>query len=288
MAYPATADERAASPAVDPLRPVEARVTRVQRETSDTWTLELEPVEGRRPDFAPGQFNMLYAFGVGASPISVSGDPADADRWVHTIRAVGPVTRALCESRPGTIVGVTGPFGTAWPVEEGVGRDVIVMAGGIGLAPLRPALHRLLAERGRYGRVFLLYGARSPGDLLYRDALAGWRGRFDLEVEVTVDHAPADWHGDVGVVTRLLTYAPFDPENAVAFLCGPEVMMRFGAKELESRGVTADRMWVSLERNMECGAALCGHCQLGPYLICRDGAVFRLSEVEDLMRTREL
>jgi NAD(P)H-flavin reductase len=274
---------------LDPMLPAVHRVRRTRRETPDTWTLELQAPEAEGPPvYAPGQFNMLYAFGVGEVPISISGDPTRDGPLTHTVRAVGAVTRALCGLRRGDPVGVRGPFGSAWPVEEATGHDVLLVAGGVGLAPLRSAFCQILAQRSRFGRVSLLYGARSPQSLLFADDLRRWRGRFDVEVEVTVDHAVDDWRGHVGVVTKLLDYAPIEPDDCVAMLCGPEVMMRFVGRELRLRGVSAERTYVSLERNMRCGVGLCGHCQLGGELLCRDGPVYSLARVEDLLRVPEL
>jgi NAD(P)H-flavin reductase len=247
-------------------------------------TLELEPAgDAAVGPFAPGQFAMLYAFGKGEVPISVSALPL-----VHTIRAVGVVSAALCDARRGDVLGVRGPFGTAWPVEAAEGADVLVVAGGIGLAPLRPVVHHLLAKRERYGRVVVLYGDRSPERLLYTAELERWRGRFDVEVHVSVDQAPAGWHGRVGVVTTLVARADFDPAHTVAMICGPEVMMRFAVAALQDRGVPAKAIHVSLERSMKCAIGLCGHCQLGPEFVCKDGPVFRWDRVEPLLRVREL
>lgn len=268
------------------MAPKPFRIVRRRRETGDTWTLELEPVAGDRLRVAPGQFAMLYAFGVGEVPLSFSGDPEGP--LVHTVRSVGPVTGAVCSSRPGAVVGVRGPFGNAWPLQEAVGADIVVVAGGIGLAPLRPALYHVLRRRGEYGQVVLLYGSRTPSDLLYRAELERWRGRFDLEVGVTVDAAVGDWRGRVGVVPRLIAGASFDPASAVALVVGPEIMMRFTVEALRQRGMPADRIYLSLERNMRCGLGHCGHCQLGPTLVCRDGPVYRYDQVEALLAVREL
>lgn len=232
------------------------------RETADTWTLELEPVVGEPLDVAPGQFVMAYVFGVGEVPISVSAPPL-----VLTVRAVGAVTDAICASGPGATVGVRGPFGTAWPVAE-PGGDVVVVAGGIGLAPLRPVLLDALARRDEYGRVLLLYGARTPADLLYRERLEAWGA------VVTVDAADPGWPGKVGLVTKLVPAAGLDGAATTAYVCGPEAMMTFSVKALLAEGVAPERIHVSLERNMRCGLGHCGHCQLGPTLICRDGPVF--------------
>ena len=264
--------------------PIAFRVAEKEQETADTWTLRLE---GPPVGFEPGQFAMLYAFGVGEAPISVSGIGGDG-AVVHTVRAVGAVTRAICAARPGDVLGVRGPFGTTWPVAEAEGRDVVVVAGGIGLAPLRPVIHELLTHRDRFRDVSILYGGRSPAELLYEHELESWRSRFDMDVDVTVDVAGGDWRGRVGVVTRLIPRAVFEPSRTVAMMCGPEVMMRFAAAALQDQGMTDDRIWLSLERSMMCATGHCGHCQLGPYFICRDGPVFRRDAVERLMSVEEL
>jgi len=272
----------------DAMRPRLHTVLRSRRETHDTWTLEIEAAG--EAGFAPGQFNMLSVPGVGEVAVSISGDAeaGDGAPLVHTTRAVGAVTRAITALRPGDAIGVRGPFGTAWPVQAAEGADVVVVAGGIGLAPLRPAVLHVLRHRERYGRVVLLYGARTPEDLLYVRQLETWRRRLDVDVMVSVDRAHPRWRGNVGVVTTLLARAPFDPASAVAMVCGPEVMMRFVAAGLEERGVPREQVWLSLERNMQCGCGLCGHCQLGPIVVCRDGPVFRHDRVARWMAVREL
>ena len=249
------------------------------RETADTWTLSLAPTSGRPPAIAPGQFVMVYAFGVGEVPISVSGV---GEAVVLTVRAVGPVTEAICAREAGMVLGLRGPFGTAWPIASSVGRDVVVVAGGIGLAPLRTLLLHAHARPAEYGAVTLLYGARTPADLLYSAQLEQWGA------EVTVDAAETEWGGKVGVVPKLIPGAPFDAATAVAFVCGPEVMMRYTVDALLQRGVAPERVHVSLERNMQCGVGHCGHCQLGPTLICRDGPVYRYADVARWMEVREL
>lgn len=271
----------------DPMTPVPFTVRRSTRETADTITLELDPGPGGFA-FAPGQFNMLYALGIGEIPISISGDPAPGAPLEHTIRSVGAVSAALAALRDGDAVGIRGPFGTDWRVGAAEGADVVIVAGGIGLAPLRPAIRGLLARRPDYGRISVLYGARTPADLLFRDEVEGWRGRLDVEVEVTVDAAAPDWRGNVGVVPGLLPRARFDPAGAVAMVCGPEVMMRFTVQALLDRGVAADRILVSLERNMQCAIKQCGHCQLGPYFVCADGPVMPYGLVAPWLRPREV
>ena len=273
--------------AADAMVPRVARVMRSRRELSDVWTLDIDPgVNGFT--FAPGQFNMLYAFGVGEAAISISGDSDEPDRLVHTIRAVGKVSEALARLKPGDAVGLRGPYGIGWPVEAAAGADVVIVAGGLGLAPLRPSIYHVLANRDRYGRVMLLCGAREPSGILFRSELERWRTRFDLEVEVTVDHAGLDWRGNVGVVTTLIPRAPFDPANTVAMVCGPEVMMRFAAIALGEAGVAADSIYLSMERNMKCAIGQCGHCQFSSDFVCRDGPVATYGRLGRLMALREI
>ncbi|MCC6472466.1 MAG: FAD/NAD(P)-binding protein [Burkholderiales bacterium] len=262
------------------------RVRARRQELADTWTLEIDP--GGPFEFLPGQFNMLYAFGIGEVPISISGDPARPERLVHTVRAVGRTTQALAALGRGARLGVRGPYGAGWPLDAAPGADVVVLAGGIGLAPLRPALYRLLAERARFGRVSLLYGSRSPQQLLYASELRRWRSRFDIEVEVTVDTAGPEWRGNLGVVTKLLRRSSFDPANSMVLVCGPEVMMRHVATDLAGIGVPPARVFISMERNMKCAVGFCGHCQYGSAFVCRDGPVVPLERLERLLGVREL
>jgi NAD(P)H-flavin reductase len=266
--------------------PSSFRVAERVQDTVDTWTLTLEPLEGAGPSIGPGQFMMVYAFGVGEVPISVSGPPARPGPVVLTVRSVGAVTAAICGSEPGATLGLRGPFGTPWPVEAAVGGDVVVIAGGIGLAPLRPVVLHLLGQRAAFGSASVLYGARTPGDLLYTGIFDEWRRSIDIDV--TVDTAGPDWPGRVGVVTKLLPAARFRPERTTAFVCGPEIMMRFAARALLDRGIAPERILISMERHMDCGIGLCGHCQLGPTLICRDGPVYRYSSIARWLEVREL
>ena len=275
-----------AEPTLAPMTPRPFRVVKRRRETADTWTLELEAESGPPIEAGPGQFTMIYAFGIGEVPISVSR--TNGGRLVHTVRAVGAVSNAICAAQPGMELGVRGPFGNTWPLDEAKGKDIVIVAGGIGLAPLRPALDRVLANRADFGAAVLLYGGRTPRDLLYRTELDRLAARDDLEVRITVDTAEGDWRGTVGVVPKIIADAPFDATSAEAFVVGPEIMMRFTAQALVERGITADRIHASMERNMTCGLGYCGHCQLGPTLICRDGPVYRWDVLESLMAVREL
>jgi NAD(P)H-flavin reductase len=270
----------------DPMAPAPCRVRRAVRETHDTFTLELDAPPG--PAFQPGQFNMLYVFGVGEVPLSVSGDPARPGVLAHTMRQVGAVTRAMGRLRPGATLGVRGPYGTPWPLALAAGRDLVLVGGGIGLAPLRPVLYALATRRADFGNVVLLYGSRSPEDVLYRRELQRWRAEARVTVSVTVDHATRTWPGEVGVVTRLIARAPLDATSALAFLCGPEIMMRFAAVALCRRGVDEERIFLSLERNMKCAVGFCGHCQLGATFVCKDGPVLPYARVKHLLAIREL
>ncbi len=274
---------------VDPMLPQWHEVQRFKRETHDTFTIELAVQQGRTDfQFAPGQFNMLYVYGVGEVPISISGDPARTDRLVHTIRAAGTVTRAMAQLKRGDTVGVRGPFGKPWPMNDLRYRDVIVVAGGIGLAPLRPVLYHMLRNRTHYENVHLLYGARTSDDLLYSDELLCPTSEPGINVKVTVDRAGPSWKGNIGVVTTLIPNIEVNPARTVALVCGPEVMMRFTVKALTQLGIHKDQIFVSMERNMKCAIGFCGHCQYGPAFICKDGPVFRYDRVENLLNIREL
>ncbi|MFD5449629.1 FAD/NAD(P)-binding protein [Streptomyces sp. NPDC127100] len=258
-----------------------------ERETADTATLTLTPRDTALPPFRPGQFAMVYAFPRGEAPLSLAGaHPADT-ALTHTVRAVGPVTRALHDLRPGQQVGVRGPYGTPWDLTAGHGRDLLLIAGGLGLAPLRPLLQAALAEPHRHSGVTLLIGARTPADLVYRHQYPTWSEQ-GARVAVTVDRPDEHWTGEVGVVTTLLDRVPFRPERTTAYLCGPEVMMRATARDLAHRGVPATHTFLSLERTMRCGTGHCGQCQLGPLLLCRDGPTAPWDRAEPLLAVREL
>lgn len=270
-----------------PLVPRPFRVTATRAETADTTTLTLAPADGVPLAFAAGQFTMLGTFGGSEAPISVTSSPATGP-MEQTIRDMGGVTHALARAQPGDMLTVRGPYGTGWNITDGSGGDLVVVAGGIGLAPVRSALLEVLADRAAYRRVVLLYGARSPHEQVFRDDLARWqRGEGGIALAVTVDRADPGWPGRVGLVTDLIPGALFDPARTLALVCGPEVMMRFVAAALMDAGVPAARIRVSLERNMKCGIGLCGHCQLRDLFICTDGPVLPYERVADLMALRE-
>jgi len=288
---PSIADEvAAANGLIDPMLPHPYRVTGVTRETHDTFTLAVEPGDGAgQAAFQPGQFSMLYVFGVGELPISISGDAEEAPRLVYTVRSVGQATKALVSCQPGDSLGVRGPFGAAWPIAEAKGKDVMVIAGGIGLAPLRPVIYHVLRHREDYVRLLVLYGARSPRDLLFRKELVAWSRSPDTQVLTTVDYGGVAWRGRVGVVTTLFRHVRLHPGRTVAMVCGPEIMMRYVISELrENRGMAPEDIYVSMERNMKCGVGLCGHCQYGPHFICKDGPVFAYDRLRGLLDKYEL
>ncbi len=273
----------------DPMVPIPYRIERYRKETHDTFTLELTPASDQTlPPFSAGQFNMLYIYGIGEVPISISGNPENGELIVHTTRAVGTVTSAMQRLKPGHVIGLRGPFGSTWPIAEAKGQDVVIIAGGIGLAPLRPVIYYVLNHREKFGKVVILYGARTPEDILYRREIESWRKRLDMEVLVTVDRATGNWRGNVGVVTRLIPRAPFDPYATIAMVCGPEIMMYYTVLELIDQGVPKTSIYVSMERNMKCAVGFCGHCQYGPHFICKDGPVFPYDRIENLFTKREI
>jgi NAD(P)H-flavin reductase len=271
-----------------PLAPLAFRVAARRQEAPDVVTLGLEPTEPGAYSHRAGQFNMLTAFGVGEVAVSISSAPGDAATVEHTVRDVGAVTSALCRAPVGTLVGVRGPFGTDWRTADLRHRDVVVVAGGIGLAPLRGAVWELMATHAADARRrVVLVGARSPNQVIFGEDIEAWRSA-GAEVEVTVDIADRGWQSHVGVVTTLISSQRWDNDGAVALVCGPEVMMRFAARALLDTGLGPERIRVSLERNMQCGVGWCGHCQLGGLLLCRDGPVVSYGAVAGLLSGREL
>jgi NAD(P)H-flavin reductase len=271
----------------DPMLTHPATIRRVIWETDDTFTLTLGLQEGF-PGFLPGQFNMLYVYGLGEVAISISSDPRRRGTIDHTIHRVGTVTTSLAHKKRGELIGVRGPYGSSWPLEAARGKDVCIVTGGIGLAPLRPLVYSLLHERKAFGRVIVLYGGRSPLDLLYRVELEKWGNEHDVETLVTVDRGDSSWKGHIGVVTSLFSYIKLDARNTTAFVCGPEMMMKFTVDELERRGLTPEPVYLSMERTMKCAVGFCGHCQMGPTFICKDGPVYPLSVMRPLLERKEL
>ena len=274
------------APVIDQMTPIPFRVRSVREELSHTFTLELEPPNGAFT-FEPGQFTMIYAFGIGEVPISISSSPTREATLLQTIRRTGAVTHALGTLKSGDYVGIRGPYGRPWPVAEAKGRDLLIIGGGIGLAPLRPAIYHALENREDYERVVVLYGTRTPDDILFETELRRWGDRTDITTLITVDAADRGWYGAVGVVTRLIGRVGFEPSNATAMVCGPEIMMTVTAERLmEGYAVAPENIYVTMERNMKCGIGVCGHCQFGPKFICTDGAVFPYDEVGHLFNIK--
>lgn len=238
--------------------------------------------------YAPGQFNMLYLPGVGEAAISMSGDPGNPDAWIHTVRVAGNVTQTLANLNCGDTLGLRGPFGTGWPVDELYGRDVVIVAGGLGLAPLRPLIYHIIRRRADFGEVRLIVGARTPDGLLYFSEYDAWRNAC-IDVQVTVDRVASPWTGNIGVVTTILDRLPLAiPSNARLVACGPEVMMKYAAQSGLQRGIHADRIWVSMERNMQCAIGLCGHCLWGREFVCKDGPVLRYDRIQSYFKVESL
>ena len=263
---------------------------RVIRETHDTVTLHLsDSSNGAGFGFAPGQFNMIYLFGVGEVALSISGDPTKPEPLAHTVRAVGTVTEPLTAEKRGASLGVRGPYGSSWPLDQAArrGSDLLLLAGGIGLAPLRPVIYHVLRNRKQFGRFTLLYGARTPADLLYAKELERWQTQPAFTVRAIVDRAGRSWLGPVGVLTDLLRATEIDPANTIAMMCGPEAMMRFTQRELRERGLADEDIFLSMERNMKCATGVCGHCQFGPAFVCKDGPVFSLNRIAPFLGIRE-
>ena len=272
----------ASTAAVDPMEPVPHRVVDRVAEGPGIVTLRVEPVEGSLPVALPGQFMMLWVFGVGEVPISLSGATPDGSLF-FTVQAVGSTSTAIVNLNVGDLLGLRGPFGTPWPLEAAMGREVLIMAGGLGLAPLRMAIDSLCGDDEAAGRLTVLVGARQPANLLFSDDAVRWSSH-GAKVRTTVDAADRTWGGAVGVITTLLDREPWHAD--VAFVCGPEAMMVASVRSLIKGGMKPEDIHVSLERNMHCGIAHCGRCQLGPLLLCRDGAVVRWDRVADLLAVR--
>ncbi|MEZ0394947.1 MAG: FAD/NAD(P)-binding protein [Anaerolineales bacterium] len=272
------------------IQPDWAEIVRITPETegiSTFWLRFIDPQVRERYHFQPGQFNMLYLPGYGESAISMSSDPEDEERLVgHTIRFVGTVTKNIGRLKVGDVLGVRGPFGTSWPMKQIEGRDLVLACGGIGLPPLRPAIYHIIRNREKYGKVTLLYGARTPKDLMYPDEHEEWK-RHDIQMEISVDRGDENWDGRVGVVPMWFYNFRIDPRNTAVLTCGPEIMIRFVIYEGLARRIPAERIFVSLERNMKCGQGSCGHCQIGPYFICKDGPVFPFSVLQRYVNVEE-
>jgi NAD(P)H-flavin reductase len=268
--------------AVGPMPPYPAVITDIKQEAYAiaTYTLSFTEETTRRGyQFRPGQFNMLYLPGIGEVPISVSSDPSNPEQLGHTIRYAGNVTRAIGRLKVGDALGLRGPYGSSWPIERMQGHDLYIVTGGIGLAPLRPVIYSIIHRRSDFGRVVLLYGARTPADMIYTDEFDTWQAH-DIQVFTTVDRADEHWHGHVGVVPVLFYHVRLDPKRTTVLTCGPEIMIRFVIYEALARRVPKERIYISMERNMKCAVGFCGHCQFGPTFICKEGPVLSYAQIE--------
>lgn len=272
------------------LLPAWAQVVRVTPEAEGVSTIAFrftDPDLQKRYRWEPGQFNMLYVPGYGEAAISMSSDVETAEGLViHTIRNAGSVSKAANRLKVGDVIGLRGPFGSAWPLQAVQGMDLVIACGGIGLPPLRGALYSIMRERAKYGKVTLLYGARSPKDLMYPGEYETWQNA-GIEVQATVDRGDEAWTGRVGVVPMLFYHFRVDPHKTAVLTCGPEIMMRFVIYEALARRIPSENIFVSLERNMKCGQGACGHCQLGPYFICKDGPIFPFNRLEAFFNVEE-
>lgn len=267
-----------------------ARIDDVRREAPGINTYALTLQDEALADqyrFRPGQFNMLYEPGYGESAISISSDPADPRHLLHTVRMTGNVTSALARHEPGETIGLRGPFGSSWPVEECRGCDIIMACGGVGLPPMRPMIYHIMKHRQDFERVILLYGARTPGDLLFTDEYPAWQ-QADIEVDTTVDIGEPDWTGRIGVVPVLFYRLRLEPRRTRILTCGPEIMIRFVIFEALARKVPREHIYLSMERNMQCALGLCGQCQLGPAFVCKDGPVFTYRQMEPYLHVEEM
>ena len=273
-----------------PMVPYGAEIVNITLEApgiATYWLRFLDPMVRKGYSFRPGQFNMLYLPGYGESAISISSDPGNCETIGHTVRFIGNVTQNISRLKVGDFLGVRGPFGTSWPLDQFKGSDLIIGTGGIGLPPLRSALYYAMRHRQDFGRIVLLYGARTPKDLQYPREYEEWE-KAGIETMITVDRADETWTGLVGVVPLLFYRVRMDPKKSVVLTCGPEIMIRFVVFEALARRVPSDRIFVSLERNMKCGLGQCGHCQIGPYFVCKDGPIFSFEALEPYYNVEEL
>jgi NAD(P)H-flavin reductase len=264
-----------------------AKISLIKKETYDTNTYQFQLKENAGFSFLPGQFNMVGIPGVGEAPISLSSEPGQKNKIEHTIRAVGRVTQAVAQRKEGEWLQIRGPYGRGWPIEDAGGKNILVVAGGIGLAPLRGFLHQVWKNRQDFGKVVILYGARTPNDFLFKQELLAWRKKPNIQLLLTVDEVPPPvrWKENQGVVTTLFDKMDISPHNTLVLICGPEIMMRFVAVGLLQRGYVGSRLYLSLERRIKCGVGQCGHCQIGPKYVCRDGPVFPYQEIRGLPDT---
>lgn len=259
-----------------------AQIVRTEQLTKMEKLFEIKLANGQELGHQPGQFVEVSLFGIGEAPISVSSSPTKKGSFELAVRAVGNVTKAMHNLQPGATIGIRGPFGKGFPVEELKGKDILFVAGGIGLVPLRSLINYAMDKRSDFGRVLVLFGARTPAEQLFLDELAQWRSSKEMEYWETVDRSDGQWKGNVGVITTLFPKITIDPEKTVAVIVGPPIMYRFAILEAQVKGIPDDQIIVSLERRMKCGVGKCGHCQINHIYVCQDGPVFRYAQIKSL------
>jgi NAD(P)H-flavin reductase len=270
----------------NPYLPAEAEIVERIEESPSIFTLRLrfsDPVVHQHYRFKPGQFNMVYLYGVGEVAISIVSDPEDERLYDHTIRAVGRVTRGLAKLKTGDRVGIRGPFGRGWPLALAEGRDVVIITGGLGCAPVVSVINYIIKRRERFGRLNIMQGVKHSDDLLWRERYAEWRSLPQTQVVVAADKGGPQWPWRIGRVIEMFDEVQFDPARTIAMMCGPEGMMRAAVERLSSRGVPEDLLFMSMERNMKCAVGHCGHCQFGGHFVCKDGPVFSYSQISQLL-----
>jgi len=276
---------------MNPFVPKPAEIVERRHEAKNIYTYRLrlcEKKDRQHYGFFPGQFNMLYVFGVGEIPISISSDPTDLESIDHIIRVVGTVSRALGECKKGDILGLRGPFGSQWPLEETQEKDILFVTGGLGCAPVMGAIHYILKRRKSYGAVKILHGIKAPHDLIYQKKIQEWKKFPDTEVHLTSDSGDKHWKYHIGVVTNLLEKIELRPEETIVMMCGPEIMMHFAIKEFLRREIPPEQIYLSMERNMKCALGFCGHCQYGPQFICKDGPILRYDRIQEIFKLKEI
>ena len=266
-------------PEVTPYLPKWAQISRIEDLTGTEKLFEMHLVSGEPLGHNPGQFVELSVMGIGEAPISISSAPRKTNSFELAIRKVGNLTNAVHGLIVGDTVGIRGPFGTHFPVEETRGKNILFVAGGIGLVPMRSFIHFVLEHREEYGEVTILFGTRNPSERLFLDELEQWRKRKDIRYLETVDRADQGWNGHVGVITTLFPKIDVDPSKTYCVIVGPPVMYRFAILEAKAKGIPDSQIFLSLERRMKCGLGKCGHCQINHFYVCQDGPVFRYTDI---------
>ncbi len=271
----------------DPYLPKEVEIIQRTQESSSIFTLHFrftDEEHHKQFQFYPGQFNMLYLYGVGEVAISIVSDPRKKTFLSHTIRAVGRVTKAMQKLQVGDRLGIRGPFGVGWPLQKTIGKDIIVLTGGLGCAPSVSIINYILGRRRHYGKLSILQGVKHSDDFIFRKQYAKWQKSDHTEVYIAADQAGPKWPWGVGYVTDLIDHIMIQPDNSVVMMCGPEMMMNTAVKVFTQKGILENDIYLSMERNMECGIGHCGHCQYGGLFVCKDGPVFAYSQIKELFK----